>query len=260
MRILRHLFACFFVTLASLAMFGEAAGKNYADQWWVPTESGWGVSVQQQDNVLLVELLIYRGDNSSVWYLASATLQSEGTNGHDIYVGDLYETRGPGFAEAFDPKLVSSRKVGTLTFNASSVNQAALAYSVDGVLVAKDLVRQTWSQENLTGRYTAVWYFGCGDIVSNWGFTDTVIVHRPDNSLSITAELWVAFFEIEYVLVGTYSQAGHNGQVAARIVVPEQGNSLTITEIQKTRNGFTGRILPVPGCGKEGRIVAVGRP
>ena len=48
---------------------------------------------------------------------------------------------------------VAGRKVGTLTFDAGTITTATLSYSVDGTDVVKNVTRQTWTTQNLSGSY-----------------------------------------------------------------------------------------------------------
>ncbi len=264
MRALRNALASLFVVALSVGVAFAASTTSYSDQWWVPSESGWGASVQQQSNMLFIDLLVYGSDGKPAWFTAAASLQSREVAGHDIFTGDLYETAGPHFAGTFNPALVTSRKVGTLTFDATSSGNGTLSYTIDGTPVVKSVTRQTWTYENLSGTYDAVWSFGCGGVMSfasEWGFTQTVIQHNPDNSVTITVSLWLSLYQTEHHLRGTYSQFGHLGRISTGFNAPAVG-SITIDEIETTATGFTGRIplAASSACHKDGRIVAVRRP
>ena len=45
---------------------------DHSDIWWVPGESGWGLQVVQQANVIFATMYVYDPQNDPVWY--SATL------------------------------------------------------------------------------------------------------------------------------------------------------------------------------------------
>lgn len=264
MRALRNVLASLLIVALPVGVTFAAATINYSDQWWVPSESGWGAAFQQQSNMLFVDLLVYGSDGKPAWFTAAASLQSGGGAGHDVFAGDLYETTGPHFGGTFNPALVTSRMVGTLTFDATSPGDAILSYTFDGTPVVKSVTRQTWKYENLSGTYDAVWNFGCGGVGSSpseWGFTETVIHHNTDNSVEMAVSLWASWYEIEHHLRGTYWQSGHLGTISSDFVAPEAG-SITIVEIEATATGFTGRIPLAASsmCHKDGRIVAVRRP
>jgi len=43
---------------------------DYTDLWYIPTESGWGLNVIQQGNVMFATLFVYGTDNTPRWYVA----------------------------------------------------------------------------------------------------------------------------------------------------------------------------------------------
>jgi hypothetical protein len=236
-----------------------ASGTNYADQWWVSSEPGWGVSVQQQSDILFFDVLAYGTDGKAAWLTATATPQAAAA-GHDLFSGDLYRTTGPLVSGSFDPTKVDAQRVGVMTFDATGPSQATLSYIVDGATNARGMTRQTWLRESLAGNYAAVWAFGCNDPMGDWGFTEVVVQHGADDSIAMTVTTWVSWFDVKVRIAGAYSQAGRLGEIRGSIV--DENNKptgpITITEIEKTATGFTGRIPlgTYAPCGKEGRVAA----
>lgn len=222
-----------------------ASTSDFSDQWWVPSESGWGASVQQQASTLFINLMVYAGDGKPGWFSAAAYQQANAPAGHTVFAGDLYATTGPSPSGAFDPALVKARKVGALTFDASSLHNAILSYTVDGTPVVKNVQRQTWSYENLTGNYDAVWFTRCLGLPEHsppfdWTVTVTAVRHNADNTVSINLSCPMCWTNFSHEFRGTYTQAGHLGQIAVDLVAPDAG-SITIVEIAKTSTGFTAR-------------------
>ena len=244
MKTLRKLLiASLSVAVLATATAHAASTTDYADQWWVPSESGWGAAVLQQSSTLFVDLMVYGTDGKPVWFVAAASLQTGSAQGHTVFLGDLYATVGPYYGGAFNPALVSERKVGALTFDANTPNNATMSYTVDGTPVVKNVTRQTWSYENLNGTYETVWNTGCGseaEYAFDWTTTRTSIRHNSDNSVSMTVTCPLCFSQFQYDLRGTYSQSGHLGRIAADLVAPAAG-SIVISEIATSTAGFTGR-------------------
>jgi len=240
-----------------------SSGTNYADQWGVPSEPTWGVSIQQQSDALVINLIVYRDDGQPMWLVASA-LQQE-SSGHDVFRGALYAASGPYFAVTFDPTMVSPRKVGDVTFDARDANDATLSYSVDGATTVKNVVRQTWGYENLAGRYDAVWRLDCDGSYFypyDWSFTDMIVTHGSDNAVTIWVALWKTFYEVEHNFRGTYTQFGRLGEIRGDLIAPDAG-SLTIARIEKTSTGFSGSVTGTlsNACHvTNGRLVAVRSP
>jgi hypothetical protein len=222
-----------------------ASTSDFSDQWWVPSESGWGASVQQQASTLFIDLMVYAGDGKPAWFSAAAYQQANAPAGHTVFAGDLYATTGPSPSGAFDPALVNARKIGALTFDASSLNNAILSYTVDGTPVVKNVQRQTWSYENLTGNYDAVWFTRCLGLPEysppfDWTVTVTAVRHNADNTVSINLSCPMCWTNFSHEFRGTYTQAGHLGQITADLIAPDAG-SITIVEIAKSSTGFTAR-------------------
>src|SRR4051794_21695719 len=141
------------IVLLATSFAHAASTTNFSDQWWDPSESGWGASVLQQRDVLFIDLFVYGTDGRPTWFTAAAYLQPSPGAGRVLFIGDLYLTNGPYFGGAFNPAAVSNRRVGTLTFDASSTDNAALAYTVDNVVVTKNVTRQLWAFEDFSGAY-----------------------------------------------------------------------------------------------------------
>src|SRR6476619_4203554 len=52
-------------------------GTNFSDQWWNPSESGWGASVLQQYDTLFIDLFVYGPDGLPRWYTAAVYYQPQ---------------------------------------------------------------------------------------------------------------------------------------------------------------------------------------
>lgn len=118
----------------------RAAATNFQDLWWNPAESGWGLNITQQGNVLFATLFTYGSGNQGLWLVMSAgTRQIDGS-----YLGDLYRTNGPAF-NAQPWGAVSVTRVGNMRLQFTSGESATLTYSVDGTAVTKTIVRQVFS-------------------------------------------------------------------------------------------------------------------
>ena len=240
MAILQRMMIAFLsaATLAAGAV-NAASTTNFSDQWWNEAESGWGASVLQQADALFIDLFVYGADNKPTWFTAAALNQNGATLGHTLFAGDLYQTNGPYHSGSFNASAVTYVKVGTLTFDAATTNDATLTYSVDGRRVVKNVTRQFWRYENLTGNYGGFWHLECSPGATfNEAFTLTV-THNADNSVDMFLE---SIPPIGYFLFhGTYSQSGHMGQIVAHLQAPDVG-TVTFSEIERSRSGFIGRV------------------
>jgi len=111
--------------------------------WWASpagSESGWGVNLTQQGDIIFATWFTYGLDGSPLWLSATAPKVGPG-----VYSGALYRTSGPAFnAAPFDPKLVKGVPVGAATFSFSSGNAGTFAYTVNGVSQTKPITRQVF--------------------------------------------------------------------------------------------------------------------
>lgn len=135
--------------------------QNVSDIWWNPSESGWGIQLNQTGNVVFATLYVYGQNSQPTWF--TAILYAQGTtNGqgqslnNGVYTGTVYSTTGPYFGlQAFNPASVTTTAVGTMTLQIEANGMALLTYTINGVTVNKTIQRQTLVNANLTGTFQA---------------------------------------------------------------------------------------------------------
>lgn len=126
---------------------GGAAGSapNYQDLWWnapAGSESGWGVNVTHQGDILFVTWFTYEANGRGMWLVGSNVART----GNGIYSGKLYRTIGPPFnASSWNPAQVVKTEVGTVTLAFGSANGGTLSYTVSGVSQSKNITRQSFA-------------------------------------------------------------------------------------------------------------------
>jgi len=116
------------------------AATNYQDLWWVANgaESGWGLNVAHQGDVIFASWFTYDSDGAPLWLSATAAKAAP-----NIYRGELIRTTGPAFnAAPFDATIVTRTVVGMATFTFANGNAATFAYTMDGVSQTKTITRQ----------------------------------------------------------------------------------------------------------------------
>ncbi len=183
---------CNAATLAELA-----AATTFQDLWWVPggAESGWGINLAHQGNVIFATWFTYDGAGKPLWLSVTATRLSQ-----HLYSGPLIRTTGPPFdAMPFDPAKVVRTEVGTATFSFVDGNTATLSYSLDGVNQSKAITRLLFAPATGTrcGEPTRVpapvSVVAVGDIAqcfdqpaSSSGAARTAALVRPEDGLVLT--------------------------------------------------------------------------
>jgi serine protease len=119
-----------------------AAATHYQDLWWAApagVESGWGMNLTQQGNVIFATWFTYDTDGSPLWLVGTAADEGAG------YSGDLLRTTGPAFnAVPFDPAQVGRTVVGTFSLSFADGNAGTFRYTVNGVTQTKAITRQVF--------------------------------------------------------------------------------------------------------------------
>lgn len=127
---------------------------DFTDIWWNAGESGWGINVAQRSNIIFATLFVYGPDNTARWYSATLVPVTPQPSGLTRFSGQLFRTTGPWFGTpVFNPNTVGVQAVGNMTLSFNSPVTGTLVYDVDGVTVTKDIARQPFGTENLTGQY-----------------------------------------------------------------------------------------------------------
>jgi hypothetical protein len=129
-----------------------STSTDYTGLWWNSAESGWGMNVIQQEQILFITLFIYGAGNAPTWYVASnVAFTSVNPAGDRTYTGQLFATTGTPFGTVpFLPSSITVTQPGNITFVGKADGTATLQYNVGATTVNKTLVRQTWAQPNFT--------------------------------------------------------------------------------------------------------------
>ena len=116
---------------------------NYQDLWWNPAESGWGINLTHQSDIIFATLFTYDAAGKGMWLILSRGDRITGTQN---FAGALYRTTGPKFdAVPFTPIGPSNlTQVGNMRVEFSDGNTARLIYDVNGASVTKNIQRQTF--------------------------------------------------------------------------------------------------------------------
>jgi len=228
------------------------------DLWWNPSESGWGVNLMQQQDVIFATFFVYGADRQAHWYVASNMRATSMATDGGSFSGALYETTGPAFASsfpAFDPSRVTTRQAGTATFDYQRPGRGTLTYTVDGVTVVKQVVRQTWTANDPSGRYEMTLVEqGNGCLPGPGGFNlgDTLVT-TAGSTVSLSTGLDNTGASCTYS--GEYSQAGRTGSITGTYSCGNQSGPFTMTEVSVGTHGFLARINRTEnGCNLTGQI------
>jgi hypothetical protein len=118
-----------------------AAATNFTDLWWRSpdnSESGWGVNLVQQGNIIFMSWFTYGADGKDMWLYASSLQRTTG----NTFTGELVRNTGQAFSTSpWNNANVHAGVVGTATFTFSDTSNGTFAYTADGVTQTKPIKR-----------------------------------------------------------------------------------------------------------------------
>jgi hypothetical protein len=147
--------------IAAMMFFSASvAAHSLTDTWWVPQESGWGLTAVHENNLLVITLYVHDAQHRPRWYTAALQRYGNTASGDPEFTGSLYETSGSAIGGPWNPGDVDRRPVGTASFRARPLGRAELEYSVDHIAVVKQIERFTMQQDRLEGLHFATLFPG----------------------------------------------------------------------------------------------------
>jgi uncharacterized protein (DUF1800 family) len=116
---------------ATAAMHASAQSPNQVGFWWKPSESGWGLSVQQQGTRTFAVWYTYGTSGVPTWYTLDCAFT--GTT----CAGSLFTGTGTPFAQLTGSANSSATSAGTGTLTLTLFNRMSLSYTVGSVTQTK---------------------------------------------------------------------------------------------------------------------------
>ncbi|MDX2220667.1 MAG: hypothetical protein SF172_16735 [Burkholderiales bacterium] len=231
---------------------------DFTDAWWTASESGWGLSIIHQENVMALVFYVYNQQGGATWYLSPATFNSATGN----YQGPLFASTGPYFgAGTFNPNGVNQVSVGAATFTPSSIYAGTLSYTVNNVSVTKSVTRTSFNTIAYSGDFVAGL---AGTLSGNCGGTGSFegTAFLGINQTASSIQLTLQGSGGSCVMSGPFQQNGRLGRMASGTIncTGGQPGTATIDEIDVNRSGVTLRYTSIiGGCTETARIGAVRR-
>lgn len=152
--------------LSDVLLATNPLNRNYTGHWHHPAESGWGLTIAHQGEVLFPNWFTYDSDGQALWLGMSAGARR---NANGSYSGPVYRLRGLPFNQINNAQAFTSlNEVGTATLTFTAANRLKFDYSVFGVSQSKLLEPLNFAQatvcenaltDNFAGfaNYTDVW-------------------------------------------------------------------------------------------------------
>jgi hypothetical protein len=208
---------------------------------------------------IFATVFIYGSDGKPTWITGELTFGANLT-----YTGPSYVNTGPYYGSAWNPGAVTQRQVGTMTFVHQTVDAGTLTYSVDGVVVSKNVERQPLTLDTYAGTYlgsvtsTAT---GCANPAKNVTVTSSGSLTVTQTGTSATVVIPIAG-NGSCTINGSYSQVGRSGRVDGpyTCTTGEAGTAILFQMSNAPPYMFMARLYfqsPGSGCTTSGQIVAL---
>jgi hypothetical protein len=226
-------FAC------ALAAAPVSAQTDYTDIWWNPLESGWGVNLVQASDFIFATFFVYGPTGQPVWYTGELTGSANGA-----WVGPLYVSTGTYFGANWNATEHSTRQVGIATFVPTSDVSGTLTYSVEGINVSKDIVRQTLRTIPLGGSYQGSVFThvsGCSNAAQNGTFSRYASVNVTQTSLGIMTLDFGIENGATCTIRGNATQFGLTYQIQNATYSCGTGGLILVTGLRATSQGIEGQ-------------------
>jgi hypothetical protein len=164
-----------------------AAPPNYQGLWWnspANSESGWGLNIAHQGDILFATWFTYDLDGSDMWLV-----MSNGSKvGANSYSGPLYRNTGPAFNAVPFTSLGPGNftTVGSLSLSFTDASHGTMTYTVNGTMQTKQIERFVYSSPvptctqgstQGTTNYQDLWWNSPANSESGWGVN---LTHQGD--------------------------------------------------------------------------------
>jgi len=163
---------------AVLARDNPQSPSKQSATWWIPSESGWGLTVFDQGNLLAPTWFTYDTDGEPTWFIvAGAFPQADGS-----YAGEVLRLTGTPFALIDGAATQSATSAGSVSLTYAGEDALTFAYTVDGISQTKSLEKFSFGARGFTcstspdssradaTNYTDLWT-GAGVADAGWGLT-----------------------------------------------------------------------------------------
>ncbi|MCB1555305.1 MAG: hypothetical protein KDJ14_16010 [Xanthomonadales bacterium] len=217
-----------------------AAAPLKSATWWKQSESGWGLFVFDQGNLLAPAWFTYDIDGEPTWFLAAGAFpQPDGS-----YGGELFRFTGVPFDQIDGPAADEPTLVGNVNLVFRSEQSLQFNYSVDGVAQSKDLTRFPFGTRTVVCRasadptrrnadnYSDVWWGGAA--TTGWG----LFMNHVDDGLFAVWYTYDSDGEALFMVIVTARQP--DGSFAGEVYRQANGTPFSmINDMQPSPNAIT---------------------
>ncbi|MEP7154513.1 MAG: peptidylprolyl isomerase [Betaproteobacteria bacterium] len=113
---------------------------DYTDLWWNPNESGWGISLTQQYNIIFAAWYTYDNFGNPIWYVVANCPVVNG----NLCSGTLYQVNGGEALYRAWNGTDSTLAVGSVSFYFADPANATMTYDINSVQSSRSITRQVF--------------------------------------------------------------------------------------------------------------------
>lgn len=151
--------------IARLSIPGVSGALNYSDMWWAgQAENGWGMSIQQHNNIQFNAIYVYDDAGKPVWYVMPG---GNWNADYTSYSGAVYQPTSSPLNNYSPSQFVPGSPVGNVTLNFTSDSSTTLQYTINGKSGQKSLQRQIFGAGTAPLLVSDMWWGG--ETQNGWG-------------------------------------------------------------------------------------------
>jgi hypothetical protein len=195
------------IAFAFCALSGAAHATSYQDIWWNQNESGWGLNITQQGDILFATWYVQAQDGSPTWFTSVARKGSG-----EVFSGAVATARGPWFGGAWNANAVVTQSLGNATFTFTDKKTLSLQYTANSGVVNKLLTRFTYGAQRIAGDFYGTDLGQPSGCQNNDRYYATSIfrIATSVNNVTIVQETQGAAGVATCTLTGSFAQYGTN--------------------------------------------------
>jgi len=224
------------LSFAATYVIDTSANAPITGLWWNVDESGWGVTLTQQVDIIFVTIFTYDQNGLPIWYVASnCSVSGPGCSGELYFVEG-----GSSLTEPWDDSELEVKSVGNIEFVFSDDDNGRLVFEIEGTSGSKDIIRQVFSPSSHHARFSSLWW---NANESGWG---TTVIQQSDISFitSFTFDQYGSptWYVASSCTVINRSCSGEFYEVTggSALTDPWDGSNLTVTEVGNVDVSLTG--------------------
>jgi hypothetical protein len=185
----------------------SAQATSYQDIWWNANESGWGLNITQQGDIIFATWYVQGTDGAPTWFTAVAR-----KSGNEVFNGAVSTARGPWYGAAWNPSAVSVATLGSATFTFTDKKTLNLQYTANSGVVTKTLTRFTYGAQRLAGDFYGSELGQPSNCSNNDRYYTTSLfrVSTAGNTMTIVQETQGSVGVTSCTLTGAFQQYGTN--------------------------------------------------